>query len=948
MPAACPRPVVRRPSRLAFAATLLAVASAAASVPVATPTPPPSLGGSSAADAQAAFTRGEPLPGWALPFASVPPTTRRDPVVLRVAETQIHLGDDGDVAYLVQRALQVNDAAALSQIGQYPLYFVPQYQRIRLHAVRLLREGRTLDRTADVTVRLLDREQALERGIYSGMVTAMLVLDDVRVGDTLHLVYTLQGQNPVLGGRYSHAVAWDHAEPVELRRATLIAPRDRRIDWRLHGDNGRATVRPETLSAAGDPVTRLRFEERGIDALDEEPGVPDHHLAARFLQLTEFADWNEVARWATGLFPAAPLPEALQPLAARLRAIDDPGERAAQALRWVQEEIRYLSVSLGESSHRPSPPEQVLQRRYGDCKDKTQLLVTLLRAVGLDADAVLVASSTPKLPQRLLPHPDAFDHVVARVRIGGRVHYLDPTRLAQRGPLERLGVQEGASALVVREDTATLVELHSADPLGLASQSLDEEFRVEQLGGGGRLRMRQTWNGTHAELMRLALARMGPEARRRQVLAGYDRRYPGIRLEGEPRVVDEADANRLTMEADFEVPALTKLQDGQWTLRFYPDTVAAAIRLPEQFQRRSPVTVASVPTQARYHATVHWPAAVSMSRPAQTLRVPSPYFIGEVQRSVRGEVAEVQVQLAPRQAEVTPEQLPRLAQDLQRLQQAVGGVIALDAEAARSTGFLGFGRRSERERTQVLLDRQIERNTAAIEGGQLAEEELADALCERAEAQAERGRADPGLADARRAVEAAPVHGRAHACLGQLLFAVGRFAEAVPAYTRAVSLGEDAAQTLMRRGHARFYAGEHAAAAQDFRKAAALLRTHDAGQATHAELWQAWALRRAGLPLPDVDTAAADADWPRSALALARGALQPEQLLDRLRGRLDGDALQRALGEAWFHLGQHYRIAGDAARARQAFENARSQGLPVAVETLAAGFELAAAARPSR
>jgi len=61
-----------------------------------------------------------------------------------------------------------------------------------------------------------------------------------------------------------------------------------------------------------------------------------------------------------------------------------------------------------------------VQRRYGDCKDKTYLLVSLLRAVGIEADPMLVSLTTPKTPARLLPTPDAFDHVVAQARINGR------------------------------------------------------------------------------------------------------------------------------------------------------------------------------------------------------------------------------------------------------------------------------------------------------------------------------------------------------------------------------------------------------------------------------------------------------------------------------------------------------------------------------------------------
>ena len=929
---------------LALAALLAAPAAAAS--PMAADPALPRLPG-----AAAAFTRGDPLPAWALPFASLPATRRSDAVVLRLAETQIHVGDTPQqTAYLVNRALQVNDSAALDRIGQYALYFVPQYQRIRLHALTLHRGGRAVDRTADVRLRFLEREQQLERGISSGMVTALLQLDDVRVGDTLQLVYTLEGRNPVLGPRYGHTVAWDHAEPVELRRATLIAPAGRPIAWRMQGDHRVTTLQPQQLSAPDAPLQLLRFEERGIDALDEEPALPDRFLAARFLQLSEYPDWQGVAQWASGLFPAdAPLPPELQPLLAQWRAIDDPLQRAAAALRWVQEEIRYLSVALGESSHRPALPAEVVARRWGDCKDKTLLLVTLLRALGLEADAVLVASQSPQLPPRLLPHPDAFDHVVAQLRVHGLAYTLDATRLGQRGRLERLGVLEGASALVLRHDTVALTTLQSHDPLALATRELQEHFSVHTLGGAGRLLMRQTWHGTDAELMRLALARMGAEQRRRHVLSGYERRYPGVRLQGEPRVLDDTDSNALTLEAELEIPQLTRLQGGRWQLRFLPEPLAAAFRPPEAGGRRFPASVASLPYRGDYRLSVSWPQDVSVLQPAEQQRVASDFFSADLQHSFRANRSELRMSIVPRVAELAPERLPALAVDLQRLQQAVGGVVAVDADALVRPGFVGLGRRTLADSTEARLQRQIERNTWAIDGGQLGGEDLADALCERAEARARRGEAAAGLDDARRAVHEAPVHGRAHACLARLLFDGGRFADAVPAWTKALTLGEDAAAVLYQRGHARFYAGELAAAAADFGKAAQLLaRADHPVQTTHAQLWQAWSLKRAGQPLPpdwQAPRPSADLPWPRNALALASGMLSPEQLIAQLEhGRLQGDELQLALAEAWFQLGQHYRAMGDAAKARQAFENVRSHSLPAALEHRAAGFELAAPA----
>jgi tetratricopeptide (TPR) repeat protein len=893
-----------------------------------------------AGTAQQAFSRGDPLPPWALPLAEPPTTQRTDPVVLRVAETQIRL--DGEVHYLVNRAVQVNDSGALSQIGQYPLYFVPQYQRIRLHSARILRGTQVLDRTAQLSVRFLDREAGLENGIYSGMVTAVLLFDDVRVGDTLHLVYTLEGHNPVLGEHYSHSIAWDHGEPVELRRATLTHPAQRQIAWRMQGDHRPTAITPQELPAPAGWRTR-RFEQRGIDGLDDEAATPEDFFAARFLQLTEFADWSAVAQWATGLFPAEPeLPAELQPLLAQWRAIASPAERSVAVLRWVQEEIRYFSVSIGESSHRPSPPAEVVQRRYGDCKDKTYLLVSLLRAVGVEADPMLVSLTTPKTPARLLPTPDAFDHVVARARIAGVTWTLDATRLGQRGPLERLGaVLEGAAGLVVNPATTALVTLQTANSRELARNELRERFDVATLGAPAQLQMHQTWSGTNAELMRLAWQRMTPEQRRRQLGSLYERRYPGIRLQGEPLLQDDPTNNRFGIEARFEVPrAASTGPGGGGLLRFAPGNLAGTVRLPEAFARRFPASVMSVPTDVRYHLEVHWPNGFNLSREPQSERLTNPFFDAELQRGFEANVSTIDLQLSTQRATLQPAELPRLAEALKALDHAVAGVVVAEGEALPRRGFLGLGTGTPQDAFNARLDKQIERSGQAIASGQLTDDDLADALCTRAEALAARGRVAEGLADARQAVAEAPVLGRAWLCRADLLFASGEFAAAVPDYGRALSLGVDAFGALYRRGHARFYAGEYDAAGRDFAKAAALRRSDEGADRPHAQLWQLWSALRAGQPAPPELLASAEhgetGRWPRAALAMGVGTLTPEQLLAAA-----GSAELR-LAEAWFHVGQLYQLRGEAAKARAAFETARAKGSGLGLERLAAGFELAA------
>ena len=61
-------------------------------------------------------------------------------------------------------------------------------------------------------------------------------------------------------------------------------------------------------------------------------------------------------------------------------------ERARAALRLVQDQVRYVFVGLDGGNYTPASVADTWQRRYGDCKAKTVMLMALLREMGISAE----------------------------------------------------------------------------------------------------------------------------------------------------------------------------------------------------------------------------------------------------------------------------------------------------------------------------------------------------------------------------------------------------------------------------------------------------------------------------------------------------------------------------------------------------------------------------------
>lgn len=882
------------------------------------------------------FTLGAPLPAWA-ETAELPAASPGEPVTMRVADTQYYLG--AAPITFVRRAMTVNDASALASIGQVPIPFVPDYERLTLHSVRVLRGADVLDRTQSSSIRFLERETGLENGVYSGEVTASILVNDLRVGDTLDYAYSIEGQNPVFAGKFLATTSWDAPYTTGLRRVVLNAPEGRPIQWRLNRAEGAAAPTPRETIDGG--MRKLVFEERALPGLPPESGAAPDDMLFRSIQFSEFSDWADVVRWASTVFQVDNRIDGdLRAVLDTLRAKPTEEERIVATLEFVQSEIRYFSVSLGESSHRPAAPSTVFQRRYGDCKDKSMLLIALLKELGVAARPVLLSPGTGRLVRKLLPSANVFNHVIVEVTTGGRAYHLDPTRLAQHGRLNRMGQShEGTDALRIAAEGGELFTIASANAADLGGSDLSEVATLPKLGGAAEIEVRQRWVGVGAEAMRVVRASTPPEYFARSVTSMMEMRYPGTTLIGEPKAEDDRVENTYTLTTRFQVPNLASEKDGNWFVRFAPSNMRGLLPSPPSTTRRTAFALPFYPYAGKYSFEARFPETVSAMRDPVATTVEDKHFTFTSTNSFRGNVAKVSAEVKIVADRVAVPDLAAYIAKKATLGETISGIVVGKADIG---GDITAALASFEDKMRARIQEGIDKTTETIKGGKLKGEDLAYAHARRSLAFSYLGRAAEALEDANAAIKMAPNASNGYSSRGFANLVTGALAKSIGDYNNAISLSGETveADDFRGRGKARFYLGRLEEAAEDFAKAA---EASDAEGRLYNALWQSWTLRRLGKPLPEAiaTQAAAEAagEWPRPALAMLAGALSPEQVLQGIEAKA-GDEKHMALAEAYFYVGQYYFAAGDKDKARDYFQKTRAMGVLPYTEHIAAGLEL--------
>ncbi len=134
----------------------------------------------------------------------------------------------------------------------------------------------------------------------------------------------------------------------------------------------------------------------------------------------------------------------------------------AALLARLHERVRYTGIELGQQAIVPWRPNETLERKFGDCKDKAALLVAMLRSFDIPADLALLRAGTSEDVVRDMPGLEGFNHAIVHVA-GDEPLWIDAT--AEYAPVGLLPpTVEGRYALVAAEGTEDLVRIPESRP----------------------------------------------------------------------------------------------------------------------------------------------------------------------------------------------------------------------------------------------------------------------------------------------------------------------------------------------------------------------------------------------------------------------------------------------------------------------------------------------------
>ncbi len=401
--------------------------------------------------------------------------------------------------------------------------------------------------------------------------------------------------------------------------------------------------------------------------------------------VTTVPSWDAFIRWEKAIldesFPADP---AIDALAARLTAgATTPKDKLARLFTYTAQEIRYQqeyeSILAGWQPHRSSV---VLERKYGDCKDKATLLIALARAVGVEVHFVVLATHQLGHPDRKVVLP-RFNHAIAYVPVQTGIDapfFLDTTVDA----LDLWNLREddqGAAGLVLDPKTGAFhwVDIPYQDP-SFQAQSWRVSVDVaspEKVTATSHFEIR----GSHASSVRTLLRNEDQSRQIYDVMAAAF--FPGARVTSASAPDHESVTHPLAIDEELDLAGSIRQEGDHFRLKVPNDADSALTRLTD---RQTPLELGA-PRSSRAQIVVHLGKDVRLVEKPSPVEVVDPCF--KVRRTVTGDSATITLEDDFEQTctEVSVADYPRFRAAMDRARSQLDAAVVFDkAGVKRAAG----------------------------------------------------------------------------------------------------------------------------------------------------------------------------------------------------------------------------------------------------------------------
>jgi len=465
--------------------------------------------------------------------------------------------DETFVKVLTEKGRRNNRTLAMNFMLPYTTVEVA-----KLEVIKPGGEAVPVDVAANSKESIDDSQMAMN--IYDPNLRVLRVnIPGLNIGDVVHSVERETIVRPFIAGEYAEENVFEGAGFIRHITYEVHAPAARPLKRIALRDEVPGTVTPSTQPGTNGTIV-YRWEVNNVPRMFDEPSMPPYEMVLQRLFVSTMPDWEAVSKWYWNLSQPhlnATTPEMKKTVKELTAGAKTDMDKIKALFYFVSNKIRYMGITPEKDRPGFEPHDVCItfDKKYGVCRDKAALLVSMLRTAGLNAFPALVSVGTHKDAEA--PDP-FFNHAIAGVELEkGQIALMDPTDENTRELLP--AYDRNQSYLVARPDGDTI----RLSPIQPPEENM---MRIKTTGGlnaDGVIEAKSEllFQGVNDDAYRNAFSHMKPDDERRFFEQRLQQAVPGLRLKSLELVpADMRDVSTgLRAELEFSVGGMTANGGGE-------------------------------------------------------------------------------------------------------------------------------------------------------------------------------------------------------------------------------------------------------------------------------------------------------------------------------------------------------------------------------------------------
>lgn len=484
--------------------------------------------------------------------------------------------------FYFRKATKITENVGVQAGSSINITYDPSYQELELNAINVIRNGEVIDKLKSSNFQLIRKELNSESYIYDGSLSALSNLSDIRVDDIIDFAYTIKGYNPIFKNKYSSSFYLNNTAPLGELNIKIISNGKLNIDYK------NTKRRFEIISSKNRFV--YTFNHKNIKAVEYPNNFPSSEFLLDLVFVSNYKNWQEVVDWGVNIYNIKKnISKKLNNKILEIKQnTKTDGEKIEATLDFVQDEIRYLGIESGIGAYKPYSPNKVFEQRFGDCKDKSLLMVTMLNKMGIEAYPMLVNTYLKNAVSTLNASPTVFDHCVVKVIDKKTGHlYYDPTISNQEGTFDKNAFPDYRYGLVLKRGNTEFDQIYS---MSNNMFEVTDTYILDKIGKGGILKTETVYYDDQADAMRNYFKNNSINSINSDYEDFYSDYYDNIQSNYPPKFEDNKLENIFKTFEEYKIDSIwsSSINDNQIITSFTPYSITNSLLMPSKRERKLP------------------------------------------------------------------------------------------------------------------------------------------------------------------------------------------------------------------------------------------------------------------------------------------------------------------------------------------------------------------------